>query len=219
MLQLVREVVCVRACRTGDSNPAKIKKGIARALLFGALAGMLSSAAAAQNVVTQHGNVARTGANTNETILTTSNVNATSFGKLFSQSVDGQVYAQPLYVANVAISGKGTHNVVFVATQNDSIYAFDADSNGGANASPLWKITLLDAAHGAMAACKGDAPHAAALESPADTLIERNIGTPEFVDGLLGVADEEQLAGRGMDGEPVGLGGIVRGEKQENGGL
>jgi hypothetical protein len=149
MLQLVREVVCVRACRTGDSNPAKIKKGIARALLFGALAGMLSSAAAAQNVVTQHGNVARTGANTNETILTTSNVNATSFGKLFSQSVDGQVYAQPLYVANVAISGKGTHNVVFVATQNDSIYAFDADSNGGANASPLWKITLLDAAHGA----------------------------------------------------------------------
>jgi hypothetical protein len=108
-----------------------------------------AAGAAAQNVTTQHYDIARSGANTNESILTTSNVNTGSFGKLFSQTVDAQVYAQPLYMSAVTISGKGTHNVVFVATENDSLYAFDADTNGGANASPLWKITLLDAAHGA----------------------------------------------------------------------
>src|SRR4030095_15267082 len=70
-------------------------------------------------------------------------------GKLFSYPVDGRIYAQPLYVPNVTIPGKGTHNVVFIVTAHDSVYAFDADSNGGSNANPLWKITLLDAAHGA----------------------------------------------------------------------
>ena len=105
--------------------------------------------ARAQNVLTQHNDISRSGANNSENILTPSNVNTSSFGKLFSQSVDAQIYAQPLYVSGVAISGKGTHNVVFVATENDTIYAFDADNNGGANALPLWKITLLDGAHGA----------------------------------------------------------------------
>jgi hypothetical protein len=103
----------------------------------------------AQNVVTQHNDNSRSGANNSEAILTPSNVNTSSFGKLFSQTVDGQIYAQPLYVSGIAVSGKGTHNVVFVATENDSIYAFDADNNGGANASSLWKISLLDGAHGA----------------------------------------------------------------------
>src|ERR1035438_5011109 len=105
--------------------------------------------ASAQNVVTQHYDNARSGSNPNETILTTSNVNSTSFGKLFSQSVDAQIYAQPLYMAGLTISGKGTHNVVFIATENDSVYAFDADNNGGANASPLWQISLLSGSHGA----------------------------------------------------------------------
>jgi hypothetical protein len=105
--------------------------------------------ALAQNVVTEHYDNARTGLNPNESILNTSNVNTGSFGKVFSQSVDGQIYAQPLYMAGITISGKGTHNVIFVATENDSVYAFDADNNGGVNASPLWKVSLLDGAHGA----------------------------------------------------------------------
>ena len=111
---------------------------------------LLSAAGAlAQNVVTEHYDNARSGLNPNESILNTSNVNATSFGKLFSQSVDGQIYAQPLYLPGLTIPGKGTHNVVFVATENDSVYAFDADNNGGANALPLWQISLLTSSHGA----------------------------------------------------------------------
>ena len=127
-------------------------RGIARLARCTALATTLLSvsfAALAQDVVTEHYDNARTGLNPNESILNTSNVNATSFGKLFSQSVDGQIYAQPLYMAGLAIPGKGTHNVVFVATENDSVYAFDADNNGGANALPLWQISFLTSSHGA----------------------------------------------------------------------
>jgi hypothetical protein len=89
------------------------------------------------------------GQNTNETALTPANVNVNSFGKLFSVAVDGAVYAQPLYIPGLTMGDGLVHNVLFVATEPDSVYAFDADSNGGANANPLWHITLLDAAHGA----------------------------------------------------------------------
>src|SRR6266853_1279183 len=79
-------------------------------------------------VFTHHNDNFRTGQNLNETVLAPANVTPGTFGKLFACAVDGEVYAQPLYVANFAIAG-GTHNVDFVATQNDSVYAFDADAS------------------------------------------------------------------------------------------
>ena len=101
-------------------------------------------------VFTQHGDIGRTGQNVNESALTLTNVNSTTFGKLFAQAVDGQLYAQPLYVPNVTIAGQ-KHNVIYVATEADSVFAFDADSNTGANANPLWRASLIDTAHGAAA--------------------------------------------------------------------
>ncbi len=100
-------------------------------------------------VFTQHNDILRTGQNQNETALTPTVVSSTTaFGKKFSQAVDGYVYAQPLYEPGVNIGGT-VHNVVIVATENDSLYAFDADSNTGANANPLWKANLIDINHGA----------------------------------------------------------------------
>jgi Abnormal spindle-like microcephaly-assoc'd, ASPM-SPD-2-Hydin len=89
------------------------------------------------NVTMNRYDQASTGANLNETQLNTSNVNSTQFGKLYSYAVDGSIYAQPLYVSGVNIPGQGTHNVLYVATMNDVVYAFDADSNT-ANAGILW---------------------------------------------------------------------------------
>jgi hypothetical protein len=89
-----------------------------------------------------HNDNGRTGQNLTETVLTTGNVNSNQFGKLFVLPVDGQIYAEPLYVQGVSVAGQGTHNVVFAATQNDSVFAFDAD---GLQTTPLWQISLLPA--------------------------------------------------------------------------
>ena len=104
----------------------------------------VNAASPTVSVLTQHNDNARTGQNTAETILNTTNVNTAQFGKLFAMPADGQVYAQPLYVPGVTIKG-GVHNVVIIATENDSVYAYDADSS----AAPLWKASMVDAAHGA----------------------------------------------------------------------
>jgi uncharacterized protein (TIGR03437 family) len=107
------------------------------AFLFG-LALLASSAPAQVSVLTANYGNARSNANLNETVLNPLNVNATQFGKLFSLPVSGYINAQPLYVQNVAIPGKGTHNVVYVVTQHNDVYAFDAD----AQQSPLWHVNL-----------------------------------------------------------------------------
>jgi fibronectin type 3 domain-containing protein len=99
------------------------------------------------NVLTYHNDNASTGQNLSETALTAASVNATSFGKLFSIKVDGQVYAQPLYMSDVAITAGPahgtTHNVIFIATEHDSVYALDAD-----NGAVLWQDSLINPAAG-----------------------------------------------------------------------
>jgi hypothetical protein len=99
------------------------------------------------SVTTERNDGSRTGANLSETILNTSNINVGQFGKLYSYAVDGSIYAQPLYVPNVVIPGQGTHNVLYVATMNDVIYAFDANSNA-ANGGLLWSVDLRNSAAG-----------------------------------------------------------------------
>ena len=99
----------------------------------------LVTSALAQVTTSQYDN-ARTGATLHEKILTPQNVNARQFGKLGAFKVDGAVYAQPLIVPNVEIPGKGTHDVLYVATEHDSVYAFDANRPGDA---PLWHVSFL----------------------------------------------------------------------------
>jgi hypothetical protein len=94
---------------------------------------------ATAGVTTWHNDLMRTGANTNETILTPANVGSGNFGKLFQYTVDGDAYAQPLYVPGLNVGGQ-VRNVVFIATQRDKLYAFDAD---GGTTQPLWQKTLL----------------------------------------------------------------------------
>ena len=103
------------------------------------LALVASTAGAQVNVLTANYDNARTNSNLNETILNHANVNSGQFGKLFTLSVDGQVYAQPLYVGGVKLAG-GTHNVVYVATMHNTVYAFDADP--AAAHDPLWRVHL-----------------------------------------------------------------------------
>jgi len=125
---------CVFGTATGESrsrHPAF--------LLFFLVPACVSSLRA-QDVLTYHNDNARTGQALSETILTPGNVNSTQFGKLFQVNVDGKVDAQPLYASAVTIPRQGTHNVLFVATEHDSVYAFDADSG-----AQLWKVSLLAA--------------------------------------------------------------------------
>jgi len=118
-----------------------MKCGIRRiGFLATVLSGFLASHLQAQvNVATYHNDNARTGQNTQETVLTPANVNSAQFGKLFTVAVDGWVYAQPLYLSNVSIGG-GTHNVAYIATEHDSLYAIDADTG-----TIYWQISLIPA--------------------------------------------------------------------------
>jgi hypothetical protein len=101
-------------------------------------------------VLSGHYDAFLSGGNTQETTLTPSNVNPNTFGNLFNSPVDGYTYAQPLYVPNLAIAG-GTHNVVFAATEHDSVYAFDGDTG-----TQLWKRSFIDPANGITTVPNGD---------------------------------------------------------------
>jgi hypothetical protein len=107
---------------------------VATWVLLLVLAGVTPGRAQFKGVFTEHNDNARSGENLNETVLTPANVNSSTFGKLFSYSVDGQIFAEPLYVPNVSIPGQGTHNVIYVATENDSVYALDED---GRSSTPI----------------------------------------------------------------------------------
>ena len=126
-------------------------------------------------VATYHNNPSRNGVNSQEYSLAPANVNSSTFGKLFSCPVDGAIYAQPLWVPNLVIAG-GQHNVIFVATQHDSLYAFDADA---APCTILWHVSLIDAAHGGTG------------------------GETSVPNGLVGVGDGDIQPEIGVTGTPV----------------
>ena len=127
--------------KTWAQRVAHKTRGEARRLLAGVIfcACLLQACMAygQVNLVTYHNDVARTGQNINETMRNPTNVNKNNFGFRFSQSVDGPIVGQPLYLSNVSINGV-THNVVYVATLHDSVYAFDADDNSGIDSLPLF---------------------------------------------------------------------------------
>jgi fibronectin type 3 domain-containing protein len=134
------------------------------------------------------------GVNSNETILTPANVNTTDFGKLFSTTVDGQVYAEPLYVEKVNITtgaNQGTHNVVFVATEHDSLYAIDSSTG-----VILWQDALLTAEHGGTVT---SVPNSAV--NSGDISPEIGITATPVIDPATGTifveAKEQEVAGDG----------------------
>src|SRR5437660_5747807 len=119
-------------------------RGIAAFAILAVLLSPLScpDAFAQVNVLTNKMDNSRSGLNPSETLLTPSNVSSSQFGKLYAVNVDGYVSAQPLYMSNLFING-GTHNVVFVATQHDSVYAFDADTG-----AQFWQRSFINPSAG-----------------------------------------------------------------------
>lgn len=122
------------------------RAALCRAFILSVIGGWagVSYASGQTQITTSQYNNARTGAYLSETRLTPGNVNPRNFGRLFAFKVDGDVYAQPLYLTGLQVPGRGKHDVVFIATEHDSVYAFDATEKE----SPLWQINFTDAARG-----------------------------------------------------------------------
>jgi hypothetical protein len=102
-----------------------------------------SSSGGSADVVMHHYDISRSGVNSAETLLTTSNVNSTAFGKVGEFAVDGQIDGQALFLSQLAIPGQGNKDVLYVATENDTVYAVDAKSISGGSATVLWKTRVL----------------------------------------------------------------------------
>jgi hypothetical protein len=128
---------CAYKARVGEGIGMHSKRSLVAAAGALCLTGILHGQPA---VLTWHNDNARTGQNLQETTLTPSNVNTSTFGKLFIIPMDGKVDAQPLFVPALAIPGAGTHNVLYVATEHDTAYAFDADTG-----AVIWQVSLLGA--------------------------------------------------------------------------
>jgi hypothetical protein len=174
-------------------------KPLCRAVVFLTLATL---PAFAQVTTSQYDN-SRTGATLHETILTPQNVNTKQFGKLGAFKVDGAVYAQPLYLPSVDVPGKGKHDVLYVATEHDSVYAFDANRPGD---PPLWRVNLIDKARHEgvvnenQVACPFISPEVGITSTPvidlktgtlyvlARTMIRHTVGNDEYLQRLHALA-------------------------------
>jgi len=167
-------------------------------------------------VLTYHNDDARDGAYLEEVALMPSSVNVNQFGKLVSYPVDGQIYGQPLYMPQLSIPNKGTQNVVFVATQNNSVYAFDADATS-TNPTTFWHVNF-----GAPAGAYdsgGPWPYAGILSTP---VINATTNTMYLVAHVNGQTPEYKLHAidvtTGADKiSPVAVGGSYNGDSVVNG--
>jgi len=161
-------------------------------------------------ILTYHNDDARDGAFTQETTLTTANVNSTQFGKLASYPVDGQIYAQPLYLPQVSIAGS-THAVVYTVTQNNSVYAFDAT---GVQTTPFWHINL--GTHVTKDDVSGVNPYVGILSTP---VIDATTNTIYLVAEISGSGDPTPFFLHALDvatgaekfGGPINITGTVNG--------
>jgi len=176
---------------------------MSRCALLAASMLMLAVSPCSAQVTTSQYNNSRTNATLHEKILTPQSVNAQQFGKLGAFKVDGAVYAQPLYVRAVPIPGKDTHDVLYVATEHDSVYAFDANRPGD---PPLWKVNFLDKARGVttlsedVVACPFIRPEVGITSTPvidlktgtlyvlARTMIAHRVGDDEYFQRLHALA-------------------------------
>src|SRR6202521_5322038 len=151
-------------CAPKNRRPAVLRCLLGALPLAAALAGAVARGEVAQT--TQHNDWARSGANLSETQLGTANVNPSQFGKLLSYTVDADVYAQPLVVPGVAIPGQGTRTVLYIASNNNSVYAFDADANPGANTQPLWQVNFNNPGAGVTPVPAGDVQSGQNIRNP-----------------------------------------------------